>query len=213
MPCWESRTARVAWRLAVLVLLGAVANMGVALLCASVSNYRETRQISGGPARVLWSQKASRDSRIAVGSDHFEVIIVPGFGLTRYYTRDFAKRFDYVCVAEAGWPCRSFRGEARRDIRHAFPEQYHRAIAPPERIGPLRLDLDDPRPLPIAPLWGGFVSNSALYGATVFLASFAGSFLRRKFRRRKNRCASCGYPIGSSHVCSECGAHLAGHVV
>lgn len=54
-------------------------------------------------------------------------------------------------------------------------------------------------------LWPGFLLDSALYGLLVrgFVA-FPGA-LRRRWRSGRDLCPWCAYPIGVSHVCTECG--------
>ena len=58
----------------------------------------------------------------------------------------------------------------------------------------------------------GLVLNPVIVGGLVFLAT-AGTRVvlvvgRRAVRRRRNRCVGCGYPLGTSAVCTECGAPL-----
>src|SRR5262249_17329132 len=62
--------------------------------------------------------------------------------------------------------------------------------------------------LPLQPLWPGFAINTVFYAAVLW-GLFAGPFaLRRTIRRRRGQCAACGYPVGASKVCTECGAQL-----
>jgi len=65
-----------------------------------------------------------------------------------------------------------------------------------------------PNALPLYPLWPGFAVNTLFYTGVLWML-FAGPFaLRRMIRRRRGRCAQCAYPIGTSEVCTECGAAL-----
>lgn len=59
--------------------------------------------------------------------------------------------------------------------------------------------------LPLEPLWPGLAVDSALYGALVGTAVLGAAAVRRRLRVRARLCANCGYPTGSSAVCSECG--------
>lgn len=62
--------------------------------------------------------------------------------------------------------------------------------------------------LPFHPIWPGFVANSILY-ASVFWLILAGCRSYRSWRRFNDaQCALCGYPIGTSPVCTECGVPL-----
>jgi hypothetical protein len=65
----------------------------------------------------------------------------------------------------------------------------------------------DPRVLPLLPVWSGFAVDTVFY-ATV-LGLFRAPFVVRRFlRRRRGRCPSCGYLASDSPVCTECGAVL-----
>ncbi len=62
--------------------------------------------------------------------------------------------------------------------------------------------------LPIRPIWPGFAVNTLLY-ATVLWLLICGPFLLRRFIRVKcGRCVKCGYLVGESAVCTECGKAL-----
>lgn len=62
--------------------------------------------------------------------------------------------------------------------------------------------------LPIRPIWPGFLINTLFYAAILWLI-FAGPFaLRRTIRRRRGCCPACGYPVGVSPRCTECGAEV-----
>ena len=64
------------------------------------------------------------------------------------------------------------------------------------------------KPMPRHPLWPGFAINTLLY-ATVLWLLIPGPFvLRRYVRQRRGLCQGCGYPVGESAVCSECGREL-----
>ena len=65
-----------------------------------------------------------------------------------------------------------------------------------------------PRALPLRPLWFGFAGNALLYAAVLWLVFFAPFQLRRSIRRRRNLCPACGYPRGTSPVCTECGVPI-----
>ena len=59
--------------------------------------------------------------------------------------------------------------------------------------------------LPMWPLWFGFVIDTLIY-ATVFWFLLRGPLvLRRLLRVRRHRCPDCGYPLGASPMCTECG--------
>ena len=61
------------------------------------------------------------------------------------------------------------------------------------------------------PIWPGFAVNTLLYAGILYLP-FAPFALRRFIRHRRGLCPGCGYPIGESDVCTECGAELRGRL-
>ena len=64
------------------------------------------------------------------------------------------------------------------------------------------------RVLPLRPIWVGFAGNSAVFALAVLLLSCP--FTARRFSRLwQDRCVKCGYPIGVSLRCTECGCDLA----
>lgn len=65
-----------------------------------------------------------------------------------------------------------------------------------------------PRALPLRPIIGGFVVNWLAFGTCAYLVLFWIGHARRASRRRRNRCPACGYPIGSSPLCTECGTSI-----
>jgi len=56
------------------------------------------------------------------------------------------------------------------------------------------------------PIWKGFVFNSLFYAAAVLVPFVIVTQARRWRRRRRGLCERCAYPVGTSCVCSECGA-------
>lgn len=62
-----------------------------------------------------------------------------------------------------------------------------------------------PRILPLRPLPVGVAINTAFYGGLAWLVSGGAVLIRGYIRSRRGQCRACGYPIGVSAVCSECG--------
>ena len=73
------------------------------------------------------------------------------------------------------------------------------ALSFPQWIGP-RFGI-----LPLRPIWPGFVANTAFYAAILWLLIPGPFALRRFIRVKRGRCVKCGYPMGESAVCTECG--------
>lgn len=64
----------------------------------------------------------------------------------------------------------------------------------------------DQRVLPLRFIWPGAAVNTVFYAALLWLLILAPRALRRSARLRRGSCLECGYPLGESMVCPECGA-------
>jgi hypothetical protein len=62
------------------------------------------------------------------------------------------------------------------------------------------------RRLPIEPMWLGLLTNTALFGGGLWLLLRLRRTVRRWLRHRRHQCLECGYPIGASDLCTECGS-------
>ena len=62
------------------------------------------------------------------------------------------------------------------------------------------------RSLPLRPIFPGFLINTLFYAVIAYLLLFAWRDVRRVMRSRRGCCGKCGYPVGESAVCTECGA-------
>ncbi len=67
--------------------------------------------------------------------------------------------------------------------------------------------------LPLGPIWPGFAVNTLFYAAVLWLLIPGPFALRRLIRRQRGLCPKCGYPMGESSVCTECGVELAKRAV
>ena len=65
-------------------------------------------------------------------------------------------------------------------------------------------------PLPLRPVWPGFVLNSLLYAASLWLLISGPFTLRRMIRRKRGLCPKCAYDLrGTDHAaCPECGTAI-----
>jgi hypothetical protein len=111
---------------------------------------------------------------------------------------------DGVLLEDArGWPCLSLTARIR-------PSDYTR----PSESGPRvswglvvgshaqsLMQQGELRVLPLLPLWRGFLANSLLFATLLAIPIL----LRRFLRWHLGRCLRCGFPIGTSPVCTECG--------
>jgi hypothetical protein len=118
---------------------------------------------------------------------------------------------DTSIILAAGWPMKALVG--RQYLQFDFdarPGTFREHIG--HERGVLRFGHDAPRKgwLPIAPLWPGFVIDTALYGCPV-LIGFGASDIRRWRRRRRGLCAHCAYDLrglSKGAACPECGREL-----
>ncbi len=69
------------------------------------------------------------------------------------------------------------------------------------------------RPFPIEPLPIGFLTNTVVYTALLWLSVRGVFLLRRHMRIKRGLCPVCAYPTGSHPVCTECGTCLPVHAV
>jgi hypothetical protein len=95
----------------------------------------------------------------------------------------------------AGWPLRAATRPTRfADFAKIFPS------SPPPGV-----DANSATILEFRPLWAGFALNTLLYATAAWLLLFAPGAARRRIRRRRRQCESCGYLRGETSVCTECG--------
>jgi len=115
----------------------------------------------------------------------------------------------------AGWPMISLRcwfvrrwmGQpmGSRPMERVFRGRGYVEIPIKRRFG------EDYSVLPLIPIWPGFVVNSLFYSvmlAVLVYVMCVPFLLRRQWRVRQGCCVHCGYPIGVSSVCTECGEVL-----
>ena len=117
-----------------------------------------------------------------------------------------------MTVLDAGWPCYALWGliwewdvppepglhspllSHSFQLRGRFVAGYWRA----------------PRLIPLRPIWPGFAVNTLFYAAFLWLLGHSVFAMRRFIRMKRGLCVKCGYPMGESAVCSECGEELPG---
>lgn len=120
-----------------------------------------------------------------------------------------------------GWPMLSLWSSARRltvDGERQVVESANveggieMGVSPWITVPPRgnRPALTRPRVLPLRPVWPGFAVNSIGFGLVLWLAIFGWRDARAFWRARHDRCCACGYPVGESERCSECGVVVRG---
>ena len=108
----------------------------------------------------------------------------------------------------AGWPMLSLYGSIVFIIVDDDSSRVSRAAIPLSQELHGWFGIQPTVLLPYGIAFPGFVINTLFYAAMCWLVLFAPFALRRLLRRRGRRCVACGYPIGSSEVCTECGTRL-----
>jgi len=113
-------------------------------------------------------------------------------------------------LIRAGWPCLGLEGWILEDGtpgRPAFLPSIHYAIGLPNNyVNASRLSMQ--RVLPLKPMWPGLLKNWVFWTAAVVMIWMIPWTARRIVRRIRHRCAACGYPVGTSPVCTECGRRV-----
>ena len=67
-------------------------------------------------------------------------------------------------------------------------------------------------PLPLMPVWSGFIINTLFYGALVFGAMVGIPAIKRRRRFKRGLCIQCAYPRTGGNLCPECGTAVRGAV-
>jgi hypothetical protein len=141
-----------------------------------------------------------------VGSD--ELTKYPGNLKTEAWTKDGA-----AVVTRAGWPMSSMEGweldrwrlplnapswkfDRNQNVRWGWSWD---RVAAGKHVTPL---------MPLRPMLRGFTVDTGLYATLAWLLTVGRSRTCRLIRQRRGQCPTCGYPRGTSPVCTECGEAL-----
>lgn len=202
-------------QLMTLLVLGAVLNVVVAWACVCWSVV-EVRRLPDGriaewcaPVPQSWPSVASHWTRSAFGVTDCESRgDKPSDTDSGVHTSQW--------VLQAGLPLRGMyvaRQAVESDIQtfsmplhHDRPDSWRDGLMIPQQVA--RSRVNEYRYLPTLVLWPGFAVNTVFYATILWLMLAAPFALRRRLRARRGQCQQCGYPIGVSPVCTECGAAL-----
>lgn len=103
-----------------------------------------------------------------------------------------------------GWPAWSMHSRFVRDL-HTFEDL--RMMSCGWRVGEFpNSHPPEARLLPLILLWPGFAINTLFYATILWAVLALPAALSRTRRRRRGLCPACAYPVGTSPVCTECGA-------
>lgn len=208
-----SRLRRIVTRVIVFLLLGAIVNVVVAWGCRELEVNRRyaypplrTADISFWQARKLcgWPDKPQNYSITYT----FGATLL-NYSASYYLEPDGTALYDkyypphiaswvcgILCESHSGWPLQGMC--STKWYIEGDAESEHRGIIRGWYRGEGWHDF--------RPLWPDFAINTLFYPAILWLL-FAAPFALRRWRRiRRGLCPKCGYPIGDSPVCTECGA-------
>ena len=205
-------------QICVLLLLGAIVNVAVTWSLSMFSNLPDRRSIYGpelvGIMNTYGLHDDPAEERAIAEWKGPGRRAMPLFGDSKHHGR---VPLNIRYVLQAGWPLVSLTAtwSWERDstgsesslkwLEHCsggVPTTARDAL-PASAPTVLR---KQPRVLPLHPLWPGFVINTLFYAAILWLL-FAAPFALRRWRRiKRGLCPKCAYPVGTSDVCTECGA-------
>ena len=185
---------RIAIKLVVFLLLGAVVNVAVAWGCAGLKEIRLWDDASADWATPIEEEQWARHVPEAfAGRSPYVWIFRDAWGNSDKAMLDLDYPSESLLITRrSGWPARCVEGAYR---------PYPRGYSPSLVVGDKRL-------LPLAPLFPGFLVNTLFYSLVLWLLWSAPFATRRLIRKRRGRCVRCGYDLGHAEhdVCPECGA-------
>ena len=213
------RPGKIITQVIVFLLVGAIVNVAVAWGCMVAWPMRMDYEgedlivVGRNPASDLlhasWTvPRKLQPARLYVSAEsrtgwvEFSAVYEPDMSPEAEYF-DMA----WFSVLEAGWPCRSLRGDFRSPVEG--DSHYRYALMIPQAFRPAhgRIVLWDY--LPLFPLWPGFAINTLFYAIILWLLVPGPFVLRRLIRIKRGRCPKCGYDLRGqlpgATGCPECG--------
>ncbi len=220
------------------VLLGAAANVVIALGCALWSPAGRDRYSSPKGSERLWDQWAIPQSIRGSAFRSDDMTVHLGFGVrvtelvAEYHTPGLTSsaRIDASkLIVQTGWPFASMNASTTyaAGLMSSPPSStpwapainevtFLRPAAPimQESIAlgygrAYRSHLSTiTRPIPLGIIWPGVVLGSFFWSGAI-IGPFLGTRLVRRYRRLlRGNCHACAYPMSSANLCSECGTAL-----
>jgi hypothetical protein len=208
---------RISLKLFVFLLFGAVVNVAVSWGCAMflTPSYVDL-PITVDRAHHLWEdcRQSSWPAEQVYGgswncSTGVDLFAVNTLGQVQMTDGSFEPSSSTLFISNCGWPARSLTSFAVSAF-WSNPQ-----LAPPcacRLQGRSWLpEWAQRQSLPLCVLFPGFAINTLVYAAVLWLLFAAPGTLRRWRRIRRGLCAKCAYPVGTSEICTECGAAVAMH--
>ena len=214
----KCRIFKLARRILLFLLLGAIINVAVAWGCSIWSTllFEESEPSFGQQSEFqAYCRRHGLNLRASPGEwtwKHATMV-----GVTWYQGWSGAQTSDpifYVQLQRAGWPRRSVECTGATNWPPARVNgfailDWNDGLPCPSFLEPSPTGADDTAPpLPYRPIWPGFAINTIFYAAALWLPFAAVGRLRRRRRIKRGLCPACAYPVGDSAVCTECGNQL-----
>ena len=204
---------RVIIKLGGYLLLGAVVNVAVAWGCVfwTAPLFDWSSSSAGDDHR--WHDQVPNDwpeqSTFGINSQSVGLSLIARSHVA--FDRDAPSHS--LNIYDAGVPYRTLRRiellrtEAGLESEVAAPwGVWHKGVDAPPLIRRWS-NVSNPR-LPLIPIWPGFAINTFFYAAILWLLFAVPGRVRRWRRIRRGLCVKCAYPVGTSEVCTECGASV-----
>ena len=204
-----------ALKLLLLLLAGAIINVGVAWGCAFQEHPERTDGFytNAGWCFIHWVQNGrvrrcyARYPFADVAWEERPDLSPPWASTSRELDEPAHERAMWVEDA-AGWPLLSVVGRCRLRPQSLWVESTRHALLlePTMPVSPKMVML------PYWPIWPGFAINTIFYAAVLWVLFAVPGRVRRWRRIKRGQCASCGYSLrGTPHneKCPECGAGVA----
>lgn len=210
LPSALRRKRRIARRVVLFLILGAIVNVGVAWWGAAMMpfrNHSNHRPTGAGP----WPIDVPEDwppSVDGIANDWALVTWIMVAGEERHSTgHNRSAPNHHVNVFEAGWPMRSLRTwtisappyETSDDRDHKTRMGIDAAEIVPFFQNRSRL------PVPLQPIPLGFTLNTLFYASIFFFPSAGICKLKQHRRLRRGLCPHCAYDLAGITNCPECG--------
>ena len=119
---------------------------------------------------------------------------------------------EHQTIVGIGWPARSFSSLALHEVRFGVKGiLFHQKQSSASFPGMTTIMMSN-RGLPDRLIWSGFVVNTLVFAAVLWLLFVVNPILRRRQRIKRGLCESCGYSLRGrgresvSDKCPECGA-------
>ncbi len=202
---------RLTFKLAILLMLGAIINIAVAWAAALCLNFTSKHDFERVPRSHREVYCESSDGEFPLMGAAMETCYSSIAGCLfqiSWRPTHFYEMLPNGFAVQWGWPLRSFSGEHWNLDKTTVRATCLITVNRHRRWPNTNIVIPYESYLPFRPIWPGFAINTLFYAAIVGTLFLVPPMLRRKRRLRRGLCPTCAYPIGSwgGEVCTECGA-------